>query len=146
MTLLATLQHIVAVLLIMLTVLAVHYEVLNNMSAHLPRLGTSRRTKVLSAVIGCLVAHMLEILIFAVAYYIAERLGNGALVGTLTHSFEDYLYFSAATFTTVGYGDLYVTGHLRWLAGVESLTGFVLITWTASFLFLEMTETWRPHR
>ena len=28
------------------------------------------------------------------------------------------------------------------LAGMEALTGFVLITWTASYLYIEMSRTW----
>jgi hypothetical protein len=28
------------------------------------------------------------------------------------------------------------------LTGIESLTGLVLITWTASFLFVEMQRFW----
>ena len=31
---------------------------------------------------------------------------------------------------------------LRYLTGLESLTGLVLITWSASFLYLEMTRYW----
>ncbi len=46
------------------------------------------------------------------------------------------------TFTTVGYGDIVAHGHLRYLSGLEALTGFVLITWSASFLFLEMQKYW----
>jgi hypothetical protein len=30
------------------------------------------------------------------------------------------------------------SGHLRYLAGIEAHTGLVLITWTASFLYIEM--------
>ncbi|MFT6897577.1 MAG: hypothetical protein ACJA13_001986, partial [Paraglaciecola sp.] len=33
-------------------------------------------------------------------------------------------------------------GDLRYLTGIESLTGLVLITWTASFLFFEMQRHW----
>jgi hypothetical protein len=31
---------------------------------------------------------------------------------------------------------------LRHLTGIEALTGLVLITWSASFLFLEMQRYW----
>jgi hypothetical protein len=31
---------------------------------------------------------------------------------------------------------------MRHLTGVEALTGMVLITWTASFLYLEMQRNW----
>jgi hypothetical protein len=52
------------------------------------------------------------------------------------------LYFSCAAFTTVGFGDIVPSGPLRLLAGMEALTGFVLITWTASYLYIEMSRTW----
>jgi len=32
---------------------------------------------------------------------------------------------------------------LRFLCGTEALVGFILITWSASFLYLEMQEYWR---
>ncbi|MBT7370542.1 MAG: two pore domain potassium channel family protein, partial [Gammaproteobacteria bacterium] len=35
------------------------------------------------------------------------------------------------------------TGHLRFLSGLESLVGLVLIGWTASFIYVEMTRFWR---
>jgi len=54
----------------------------------------------------------------------------------------DCVYFSFTTFTTVGFGDIQPTGDLRFLTGIESLTGLVLITWTASFLFVEMQKFW----
>jgi hypothetical protein len=55
----------------------------------------------------------------------------------------DAVYLSAVTFTTVGFGDLAPTGPIRFLCGTEALTGFILITWSASFLYLEMEQFWR---
>ena len=52
-------------------------------------------------------------------------------------------YFSAMTFTTVGFGDVYPLVPVRFLAGTETLTGLVLVTWSASFTFLEMARFWR---
>lgn len=51
-------------------------------------------------------------------------------------------YFSFATYTTLGYGDISPVGALRFLAGLEALTGLVLITWTASFMYFEMRQYW----
>jgi len=39
-------------------------------------------------------------------------------------------------------GDIEPLGNIRFLAGIESLTGLVLITWTASFLYYEMQRYW----
>jgi len=43
-------------------------------------------------------------------------------------SFGDALYFSLATFTTLGYGDFHPVGMMRFLAGAESFFGVVLMS------------------
>lgn len=43
-------------------------------------------------------------------------------------SWFDSLYFSLVTFTTVGYGDLHAIGKFKMLAGLEALTGLVIIS------------------
>ena len=55
----------------------------------------------------------------------------------------DAIYFSATTFTTLGYGDLAPVGPIRFLSGTAALTGLVLISWSASFTYLEMERFWR---
>ncbi|RZA02340.1 MAG: two pore domain potassium channel family protein, partial [Moraxellaceae bacterium] len=46
-------------------------------------------------------------------------------------------------FTTLGLGDITPVGAIRFLAGTEALTGFVLVTWSASFTFVEMQRFWK---
>jgi hypothetical protein len=70
----------------------------------------------------------------------------GHLRGVQDAGFLDIVYLSAITFSTVGYGDMVPVGAVRFLCGTEALTGFILITWSASFLFLEMQEFWRRPR
>ena len=90
-----------------------------------------------------LIAHALEVWIFAVAYYAMHHSEAwGGLSGNFNGTLTDAAYFSFTTYTTLGFGDIEPTGHLRFLAGIESLTGLVLITWTASFLYLEMRKDW----
>lgn len=55
-------------------------------------------------------------------------------------SITDHVFSSYAAPTTAGLGDILPTGSLRLLAGIEALTGFVLITWTAPYLYLVMTQ------
>lgn len=52
------------------------------------------------------------------------------------------LYFSAETYTTLGYGDVLPHGDLRLLAGLEALNGMLLIGWTASYTYLSMERFW----
>ena len=57
-------------------------------------------------------------------------------------TFVDVLYFSASTYTSLGYGDIVPLGNAGLLAGSEALTGLVLIAWTASFTYFEMRAFW----
>ncbi len=94
-------------------------------------------------VIVSLVAHSIEVTLFALAYEISIASGFGTLKGNFEGSIADHRYFSYAAFTTVGFGDIVPTAPLRLPAGMEALTSFVLITWTASYLYLEMNRLWR---
>jgi hypothetical protein len=55
----------------------------------------------------------------------------------------DGIYLAAMCYTTVGFGDVAPVGPIRFLAGTSALAGFVMITWSASFTFLEMDRFWR---
>ena len=53
---------------------------------------------------------------------------------------------AAKAAATVPEGMLAITaplGPVRFLSGTEALTGFVMITWSASFTYLEMERFWR---
>jgi hypothetical protein len=73
-----------------------------------------------------------------------QRYALGSLSGPQTMDLPDFVYFSAMTYSTVGFGDAVPVGPIRFLAGMEALTGFVMITWSASYTFLEMQRDWRP--
>jgi hypothetical protein len=132
-----------AVLMISLTVL-IHYETLNATSRLIPHLAIHRRSRILVVIAGIFVAHVLEIWLFAVGYYVmTEHLGLGSISGEIRGDWLDLFYFSATCYTTLGVGDLIPTGPIRIVAGLESLTGFVLIGWSASFTFLTMQKFWK---
>jgi hypothetical protein len=120
-----------------------HYEGLVLASRTLARMGGHRRVKVLYGIASVLALHVLEIWIFAIALWLLLLWpACGALGPGVPHVF-DFVYFSAMTFTTVGFGDLVPSGPVRFLSGMEALTGFVLIAWSASFTYLEMERFWR---
>ena len=123
-------------------VVAVHYEVLGHLSQ---RVAEHLRPRFRSVVmiLGGLIAHIGEIWVFAFAYYLlCETLGGseqpyGRIEGA-QNGLLDYVYFSATTFTTLGFGDLVPQGHVRFLTAMESLCGLCLVAWTATFTYLEM--------
>ena len=122
-----------------------HYEVLSLCNRYLPTLIHPRRPRVLLLICFVLLAHIAEIWLFGAGYYwLAADPGLGSLVGLPTTDLPDFVYFSAMTYTTVGFGDAVPIGAIRFLAGVEALTGLVMITWSASYTFLEMQRDWSP--
>lgn len=86
---------------------------------------------------------------YSVAYFLIENytslgkiVGSERVYGVNVDSFFDCLYFSAATYTSLGLGDLIPTHHMRMLVGAEVLNGLVMIGWTVSFTFLTMEKFW----
>ena len=132
---------------LVLATIVIHYEVLFQLSKRLSL--TKKITpsyKVLICVFTIFLAHVVEIWLFGMGYYFSSQLdGIGNLFGkTANHGIIlDYVYLSFVTYTTLGYGDLVASGYLRYLTGVEALVGLILITWSASFLFIEMGKYWR---
>lgn len=129
--------------LIVATVVGVHYEFLLRLSSRRGKPRFNHRVGIVFGVCGALMAHAVEVWIFAFAYFFMSQLpGWGELSGNVDGGLMDCVYFSFTTFTTLGFGDIHPLGPIRFLTGIEALTGLVLITWTASFLFLEMQRYW----
>lgn len=121
-----------------------HYEGLTRMARWLPAVVGKRHRKVLYGIFGVVALHVAEIWLFGVvAWGLLEVHAVGSVSGTQALGLLDAVYLSASTFTTVGFGDLAPVGPIRFLCGMEALTGFVLITWSASFTYLEMDRFWR---
>ena len=124
-----------------------HYEILQ-FAAGLPdRLTFSTRPWVLIVIAVVLAAHVMEALFYAAAYYVMQSYFQmGGLNGHLEGDLLDYFYFSIATYTTLGIGDLHPSGAVRLVAGLEALNGLVLIGWSASFTYLTMEQFWDTGR
>lgn len=141
------LPNLLVVVVTALTVAVVvltHYEGLVWLSGRLARKSVTGRRKVLYGVYMVLCLHVVEIWIFGLAMWLLLQFsGTGHILGLDNASFLDAVYLSAATFTTVGFGDISPGGAIRFLAGTEALTGFGLITWSASFTYIEMEQYWR---
>lgn len=135
---LATLAAIVACVL-------VHYEGLAWMSRSLLRRHDANpRRKVLLGVMGVLALHIVELWLFGTTFWgLGHIAGTGRVIGADPLGLLDAVYLATMSYTTVGFGDVSPVGPIRLLAGTCALTGFVMITWSASFLFLEMERFWR---
>ena len=140
------LSLIIALSLVTASVI-LHYELLQFAGTLPERLPFPTRARMIIVIAVVLAAHLLEASLYAVAYCILQRhAGIGGLGGHLEGNLLDFFYFSLATYTTLGIGDVHPTGMVRLIAGVESLNGLVLIGWSASFTYLTMEEFWGVKR
>ena len=133
---------IVVGLLLLVATTVLHYEVLRLLSFSITRLAIRSRAKLLVVVFGTFVSHALHVVLYALGYaLLADVMGLGTLAGG-SDTFIDYVYFSAETYTSLGFGDLMPVGPLRLIAGVETLNGLLLIGWSASFIYISMERFW----
>ncbi|MEM8711231.1 MAG: potassium channel family protein, partial [Planctomycetota bacterium] len=106
-----------------------------------------RRARVLGLITAMMVAHIVEVWIFGLTYWVLDGWPTlGRLDGPVDEGALDFIYFSVTSFTTLGFGDIVPTGAIRILCGAEALAGLSLITWSASFAFLEMQRDWAEFR
>jgi len=71
------------------------------------------------------IAHLLEITIWAVYYRLSGALPN----------MENSFYFSSVTYATIGYGDIVLPAPWRLHAAMEGLTGILMCGWSGAFFF-----------
>lgn len=137
-------QIILVNIVVVLLVVGLHYEFLRQLSDVMSRFGQRlHRPRILLAVVGTLIANTIQVWVFALAYYLMHQSqGWGYLSGNFSGSLLDCAYYSFTAFTTLGFGDIEPFGAIRYLTGIEALTGLTLITWSASFLFVEMQRYW----
>ncbi len=81
-------------------------------------------------VLGTFIAHIVEIWVWAIFYLYVDALP----------SLEEALYFSTTTFTTVGYGDIFLGKDWRLVSSFQSANGFILFGWSTAFIFEVMSK------
>lgn len=135
-------------LVFILVLVLMHHETLMFITRwFLPRFKYPRRWHVAATVILLVTVHVAEIVVYGAGLYVVGEIwGMGSLLGDEALTFQTYLYFSFASYTSLGIGDIFPIGSLRVLTGLEALLGLLMIGWTASFLFLEMRTFWSVER
>jgi hypothetical protein len=85
---------------------------------------------ILLVVFGIFALHTVQVWCYAVLY---------RLLGEFT-TFEQALYFSTVSFSTLGLGDLTLSVNWRVLGAIEAMNGLVLIAWSTAFLMSVTTR------
>jgi Ion channel len=131
-----------ALLLIAVTTL-MHYEVLRALHVHLPGLPLHNRSKLLIAIFCTVIAHLAQVALYGLALYVlVNHFDLGRLEGPDGPALGSCMFFSAESYTSLGFGDIKPTGPIRLITGVEALNGLLLIGWSACYLYVAMERLW----
>lgn len=98
--------------------------------------------------IGLLLLHTLEILGWAAAYKIMLEWPMFDWIGDLegdpySGSWDDLVYFSGVQYTTLGYTQIKAVGPIRLVSMMESLGGFMVLTWSATYIYSAWQRAFR---
>ncbi|WP_430427719.1 potassium channel family protein [Parasphingorhabdus sp.] len=118
----------------------VHFQVIHRTHSWLKLKRFNKTQKLMVGLYAAAMAHIFEAGLYAIAFLVGSGSGLGGFKPS-DNSLMETFYFSLVNYTSLGLGDIYPTGHLRFLAGIESLNGFLLISCSASLIFILMTET-----
>ena len=83
-----------------------------------------------TATVGLLVLHGIEIWLYAVLYR-----GIGAI-----ETLRDAVYFSTITYASIGFSDAVVTPEWKLLGAIEGINGALLLGWSIAFFVTLMTR------
>ena len=72
--------------------------------------------------------HGAQCTIWAATFYFNQNIDN-------LYSFQDAIYFSLITFTTVGYGDIVIDSEWKIMAGLEAINGIMMVGWSTALMF-----------
>lgn len=78
--------------------------------------------------------HIAEVMIWAICFSVLK-------IEDLA-TFEDCMYFSAVTFTSLGYGDLVISGQWRLLGGFQAMNGLLIFGWSTAILLAAVQRLW----
>ena len=86
--------------------------------------GVGRHVAMVATVLFLFLILTVEVWLWAAIYSVSGIIG----------SFEEALYFSTVTFSTVGYGDVTPPYDWRLFCSLEGVNGFLLIGWSTAYL------------
>lgn len=109
----------------------------------MPRAKDGSHSAVITCFCGLVMLHTIEILIFAGLYAVLLR---WPWMGTLGDKFDGtwsgLTYFSGMAFVTLGYAEFNAEGPIRLLGMMQALGGFMVLTWSATFIYSISQAVW----
>ena len=83
-------------------------------------------------------SHIVQIWLWALLFLYLEP--------NILHNLETSLYFSTSSFTTVGFGDVFLDEEWRLLSSFEAANGFILFGWSTAFIFEIISKLYKDEK
>lgn len=109
----------------------------------LTRFGPARRHFDRAVLVSLLTIWMFLAIVIEACIWALLYLYN-PLITTLP-DLETAFYFSMVTFTTLGYGDVVLSGEWRTLASIQAANGVIIFGWTTALIFYFIQRIYRNH-
>lgn len=139
-------ESVVASALLVVLTCGLYYEIMRIVWRWIANADKRSRHLMYMVIIAIFIGHTVNVWIYALAIWYLADIGFGTVVGLgEAPQLIDFVYFSASTYSSLGYGDIYPTDALRMIAGVEVINGLVLIGWSVTFTYFMMQELWKLH-
>tara|TARA_R110002167_G_scaffold187497_3_gene388721 strand:+ start:382 stop:798 length:417 start_codon:yes stop_codon:yes gene_type:complete len=117
-----------------------HYFCLHRLKIWMDNTKLSGLLRFLGVVYGITFSQLIAALWFAISFKVSISIGLGAFGGDVPITFFETFYFSIINLTTLGMSPVGPLGHLYLLAGLEAMTGFLLVSCSASLIFKTMNK------
>jgi Ion channel len=88
-------------------------------------------------------SHLAHMAAYAVLFSVLIAGGDWGGFQGEANTASDLFYFSATAYTTLGFAGTSPEGPLRIVAVLEGLAGFMVLTWSATFVYSAFRSTWR---
>lgn len=138
-------QSVVISSILIIISTSIFYEIFRVIWGIIPSLRKRPRWLINIIMLGIFGGHTIAVWIYGFVYWTLVKYGYGNLEGHFDGSFISCVYFSATTYSSLGFGDVIPKGPIRMLVGVEVLNGLILIGWSVTFTYFAMQKFWNLH-
>ncbi len=137
------LQILIIAFLTMLVATGFFYECMCLLLRFISHFKFSPRGLLYTLITGFFLAHGLTIILYAMIYWmLVHWFGYEQLSGLVNNHYLSYLYYSATTYSSLGVGDVFSAGGLRFITGLQAINGLILIAWSATVAYFSIQKMW----
>ena len=135
----------ISIALVLLTT-SISYEILGVVLRIIAKRNLRNRPLMFFLVVAIFSAHTVAVWIYGPVYWVmVHTFGAEPLSGIAHDNFFGYIYFSAATYSSLGIGDVFPHGAMQFITGVQVLNGLVLIGWSVMVTYFAVQKLWDVH-